>query len=63
MSDTINFSTFPSGKIQALTMLYLKTQFTGECEPEELARKYDEVYNRINDEFKSINEEKRYSNR
>ncbi len=40
-------STFPSSRIDALTMLYLEKQDLSNISPEELLDKYDEVYEQI----------------
>lgn len=45
MSDT--FSTFPTGKLSALAMLYVEQQATPEHTPEELLDLYNEAYERI----------------
>jgi len=46
-----SLSTFPSGKVSALTMLYLEKQDLSSLTPEELADKYQEVYEKINARF------------
>ena len=56
MAD-VSLNTFPSSKISALTMLYLKNQDLSNLTPEELLDKYDEIYDRI----KTRSEEKRSS--
>lgn len=54
MSD-VSLSTFPTSKISALTMLYLKNQDLSDFTPEEILDKYDETYEKI----KTHNREKR----
>ncbi len=51
-------STFPSSRIDALTMLYLEKQDLSNISPEELLDKYDEVYEKIS----SYSEKKGYNN-
>lgn len=59
MSDSINLSTFPSNKIDALTLLYLEQQNLSDLTPEELVDKYIEVHNKILDKFKTSRNDKR----
>lgn len=47
--------TFPDGKIEALTMLYLQNQDLSGLTPEEILDKYDDTYEKI----KAHNKEKR----
>lgn len=54
MSNKIELSTFPTGKVSALTMLYLEKQDLSNVTPEELVDKYQEVYERINNRFREI---------
>jgi len=54
VSGKVELTTFPSGKVAALTMLYLEKQDLSNITPEELADKYHEAYQRINDRFKEI---------
>ena len=53
MSDSISLSTFPNGKIAALTMLYLQSINVSSLTPEQLLDKYDEVYEKINEHSKN----------
>lgn len=54
MSNRIEFSTFPNSKVSALTILYLEKQDLSNLTPEDLADKYQEVYERINNRFREI---------
>lgn len=54
MSDSVNLSTFPSGKVQGLTLLYMQNQDLKGKTPEELALLYTETYSRINEQFRAI---------
>ena len=56
MADN-TFKTFPDGKIEALTMLYLQNQDLSGLTPEEILDKYDDAYQKI----KTHNREKRQS--
>lgn len=53
MSD-INLSTFPSNRIEALTMLYLQNQDFSDITPEKLLEKYLETYERIREHYRKI---------
>ena len=53
MSDN-NLSTFPSNRIEALTMLYLQNQDLSDITPEELLEKYHETYKRIREHYREI---------
>ncbi|MCM6879545.1 hypothetical protein [Enterococcus faecium] len=44
MKDDVTLNSFPSNRIEALTMLYLQQQNLKELSPEELTKKYFEVY-------------------
>ena len=44
---------FPSNKTEALTMLFLQKQDLSNLKPDELANKYNEVYAKIADSFKT----------
>lgn len=46
MND-VNFSTFPSNRTEALTMLYLQQQNLSDLSPEELTQRYFEVFKEI----------------
>ena len=52
MAD-ITLDTFPSNKVEALTMLYLQNQDLSSLTPEELVEKYYEVYGKIHDHNKA----------
>lgn len=52
MSDT-SLHTFPKNKYDALTMLYLEKQDLSNLTPEEYLDKYDEVYKKISDYYRS----------
>lgn len=52
MGDKVSLNTFPTGRVAALTMLYLEKQDLTNVTPEELADKYNEVYERINKQFR-----------
>lgn len=47
-----DLSTFPTGKISALTMLYLEKSDIASLTPTQLAEKYDCVYEEISQHFK-----------
>ena len=49
--DQTNLHTFPSKKIEALTMLYLQNLNVSDMTPKELADKYDEVYEKIKQHY------------
>ncbi|WP_034218453.1 hypothetical protein [Lachnoclostridium phytofermentans] len=59
MSNDISFSTFPSSKTQALTMLYLQKADISDLTPSQLAKKYDEVYEEISSHYKQVGNAKR----
>lgn len=46
MSD-VQLDTFPSTKVEALTMLYLQNQDLSNISPDELAKKYQRVHKEI----------------
>lgn len=52
MSET-NLKTFPKNKYDALTMLFLQNQDLSNLTPEELVKRYEEVYNDISKSFKT----------
>lgn len=54
MADNINLSSFPSNRIDALTMLYLEKQDISTLSPEELVEKYAEVRNKIKEHFRNL---------
>ncbi len=58
MSESVNLSTFPSCKLDALTMLYLEKQDLSELTPEQLVDKYLETYEKIKSRFKEIKDAK-----
>ncbi|MGV3085073.1 hypothetical protein [Enterococcus dispar] len=53
MSNETNLNTFPSTKAEALTMLYLQNQDLSDITPEELAKKYSEVFSEIREALKT----------
>lgn len=59
MSDKINFSTFPSNKIEALAMLYLQNQDLSNLSPEEVCDEYQNACDKIYKHYKEINKAKR----
>ncbi|MGV8907176.1 MAG: hypothetical protein ACOH15_11320 [Acetobacterium sp.] len=54
----VNLNTFPNNRVSALTMLYLGAQDLTELTPEELATRYDEVFDKINSQFKEERRER-----
>ena len=46
--------TFPNNKYSALTMLYLEKQDLSDLTPEELADKYNEVYEKLKNRFREV---------
>lgn len=52
LSDKVQLSTFPSNKIDALTMLYLEKQELSGISPEEFVDRYIEIREKINNHFK-----------
>lgn len=54
-----DFSTFPSGKVSGLTMLYLQKLDISSLSPTELAEKYDQVYTEISDYYRNLSSKKR----
>lgn len=52
MSDKVELSTFPSSRIDGLTMLYLSQQNISDLSPEELVEKYIDVKTRIHNKFR-----------
>lgn len=59
MSDSVNLSTFPAGRVDALTMLYLERQDLSNISPEELADMYLEVHSKIIARFSEVNKVKK----
>lgn len=51
--------TFPSGKIEALALLYVQNQDVSAKTPEELADIYQDAYTRIHAEFMRLIREKK----
>ncbi|MFC4771901.1 hypothetical protein [Enterococcus hermanniensis] len=47
MSEDVTLNSFPSNRIEALTMLYLQQQNLKDLSPEELTKKYFEVYKEV----------------
>lgn len=54
MDNEVRLNTFPSNKLEALTMLILNNQDLSTSSTEEIVRKYDEIYNEVNKNFKEI---------
>lgn len=54
MDNQVRLNTFPSNKLEALTMLILNNQDLSTSSTEEVVRKYDEIYNEVNKTFKEI---------
>lgn len=54
MSDSRKPNYFPSNKIEALAMLYLKNQDLSDISPELLVDRYEDAYRRINQRFSDI---------
>lgn len=46
-----SFSTFPAGRVEALTLEYVKLHMTAEMSPEDVVRLYQETYQRIRKAF------------
>lgn len=59
MSDSVNLSTFPAGRVDALTMLYLERQDLSNMSPEELTDMYLEVHSKIITRFSEVNKIKK----
>lgn len=51
-------STFPSSKIEALTMLFLQNQDLSNLSPEEIMDKYQEAYDKIRERNKEMRSER-----
>lgn len=51
MSDSVNLSTFPSTRVEALTLLYLQNQDLSDVTPEKLVDEYEAIYARIKQRF------------
>ena len=62
MKDDITLNSFPSNRVEALTMLYLQQQDLKDLSPEELTKKYFEVYKEVRQSIlkKSSRDEDRY---
>jgi hypothetical protein len=61
MSNDVSLSTFPSGKVPALAILYLQNQDLSKATPEDIVDKYLDAYERINNRFKEAGKERRES--
>lgn len=59
MNDTVNLSTFPDNRYEALTMLYLKRQDLSSVTPEGLVELYLETLQMIKEKFKAVRDERR----
>jgi len=62
-SGNATLYTFPSDRRDALAILYLQNQDLSGKTPEELVDMYDEAWNKISQEFKSISDKKREERR
>ncbi|MGH1833380.1 hypothetical protein ABE871_18235 [Enterococcus gilvus] len=62
MKDDITLNSFPSNRFEALTMLYLQQQDLKDLSPEELTKKYFEVYKEVRQSIlkKGSRDEDRY---
>lgn len=56
MSDTVEVKSFPSNRVEALALEYVKVNITPDTPPEDLARLYLDAYARIRDSFKADRE-------
>jgi len=54
VADKIELKTFPSNRIEALTILYLQNQNLNNISVEELVKRYKEIYDNINEEFSNL---------
>jgi len=61
MGNDINFSTFPNGTTQALTMLYLQNQDLKDKTPEEIHTLYWQTYYKIQHDYKNKRQEDFFS--
>lgn len=60
-NEKITLETFPSSRIEALTMLYLQNQDLSSITPEELVTKYNETYAKIKQQFSDERKKVNYS--
>lgn len=60
MNESMQFSTFPENKFEALAMLYLQNQDLSGLTPSEILDKYDYAYDQIRLHHKSVVKERRY---
>lgn len=51
MSNSTELNTFPSTKVEALTLLYLQNQDLSDISPEKLVDEYEAIYARIKQRF------------
>lgn len=58
MSESVSFTSFPSNKIDAVTMLYLQNQDLSGLTPEQIADKYDDAYYAIKQRFNDLRSER-----
>lgn len=58
MSNDVSLSTFPSGKLQGLAMLYLNNQDLSQLSPAQIAEKYEQAISEINDYYRQLNQKK-----
>ena len=59
MSDTINISSFPGDKYEALAMLHVQSQDVSGFSPEQLLDAYQESYDRIRSHAKAKHAERK----
>jgi hypothetical protein len=59
MSDSVELSTFPQSKYEALAMLYLQNQNLSGLTPGEILDKYDEAYDKIRLRHKEVGSSRR----
>ncbi|MBB6217540.1 hypothetical protein HNQ80_003663 [Anaerosolibacter carboniphilus] len=59
MSENVTLNTFPSTKVQALTMLYLEKQDLTNLSPQDLVEKYLEIEKEIKTAFVNDRKEKK----
>lgn len=59
MKDSVTLNSFPSTRVDALTMLYLQNQDISKMTPEELAETYSDVFLKIKSSFNAISKKNR----
>lgn len=55
---SVSLSSFPSDRRDALAILYMQNQDLSEKTPEELVNMYNDAWEKISEEFKSIREKR-----